>query len=310
MTDGNPIIWKRQNLRELPKFRDGTSYLYLEHSVLEQNDRAIQAFHPDGMVSIPCASLGVLLLGPGCSVSHSAMTALSRTGCSVVWVGEQGVRFYAAGIGEASKSGRLMRQARLWANDKSRMRIIRQMYTMRFPDGLPADLTLQQIRGREGARVKALYSSYSKAHGVKWEERRYNRANWDDASPINKALSAGNTCLNGLAHAAILSLGYTPALGFVHTGKQLSLVYDITDLYKMAEVAPIAFAEAAKGGEDIDRRVRLALRDHIREARLLERMANDLLTLFEDEYEDDPQEEDVGDLYDPDGDVQGGKNYG
>ncbi|MFC6593173.1 type I-E CRISPR-associated endonuclease Cas1e [Deinococcus lacus] len=310
MTDGNPIIWKRQNLKELPRFSDGTSYLYLEHTVIEQSDRSIQAFHPEGMIEIPCASLGVLLLGPGSSVSHSAMVALSRTGCSVVWVGEQGVRFYAAGVGESSKSHRLMRQARLWANEKSRMRIIRQMYTMRFPEGLPDDLTLQQIRGREGARVKALYSRYGEAYGVKWSQREYDRGNWDKASPSNKAMSAGNACLYGLAHAAILSCGYSPGLGFIHTGKQLSLAFDIADLYKMEIVAPIAFREAGNGGEDIDRRVRLALRDHIRQARLLERMVNDLLTLFDDQYEDDPQEEDVGDLYDPDGDVAGGKNYG
>ena len=85
---GGGIIWHLQNLRELPKFRDGTSYLYLEHTVVEQSDRSIQAFHPEGMIEIPCASLSVLLLGPGSSVSHSAMVALSRTGCSVVWVGE------------------------------------------------------------------------------------------------------------------------------------------------------------------------------------------------------------------------------
>ncbi len=309
--EGPTIVWTRQNLRELPKFRDGTSYLYLEHTVLEQNDRSLQAFHPEGMITIPCASLGVLLLGPGTTVSHSAMTALGRTGCSIVWVGEQGVRFYASGLGESSRSARLMQQARLWANEDSRMRIVRQMYQMRFAEELPEDLTLRQIRGREGARVKALYSRYSKTYSIKWKERKYNRSDWEGADPANRAVSAGNACLHGLAHAAILSCGYTPGLGFVHTGQQLSLVYDIADLYKMEVVIPVAFREASKGPEDIERRVRLALRDHIREARLLRRIADDLLTLFGAEQEDeDPQEETVSDLYDPRGDVSGGKNYG
>ncbi|WP_221091601.1 type I-E CRISPR-associated endonuclease Cas1e [Deinococcus aquaedulcis] len=307
--ESQAIVWKKQNLRELPKFRDGTSYLYLEHSTLEQDGRSIQAFHPEGMVTIPCASLGVLLLGPGTSVSHSAMKALSDTGCSVLWVGEQGVRLYASGLGESRKSERLMRQARLWASPRSRERVVRQMYTMRFPEGLPGNLTLQQIRGREGARVRDLYARYSQAHGVKWQERKYNRGNWDAASPINKAISSGTACLYGLAHAAILSCGYSPALGFVHTGKQLSFVYDVADLYKMEVVMPVAFQEAARGGDEIDRRVRLALRDHMKQLRLLERMANDLLTLLDDRHDDDPEDDDVGELWDPEGNVQGGINH-
>lgn len=183
------------------------------------------------------------------------------------------------------------------------------MYTMRFPEGLPDHLTLQQIRGREGARVRDLYARYSQAHGVKWQERKYNRGNWDEASPINKAISSGTACLYGLAHAAILSCGYSPALGFVHTGKQLSFVYDVADLYKMEVVMPVAFQEAARGGQDIDRRVRLALRDHIKQLRLLERMANDLLTLLDDRHEIDPGDDDVGELWDPEGNVQGGVNH-
>lgn len=307
---GDPIIWKKQNLRELPKFRDSTGYLYLEHSTLEQDGRGIHAFHPEGMVTIPTASLSVLLLGPGTSVSHSVMKALAETGCSVMWVGEQGVRMYASGMGESRHSRRLMRQARLWAHPKSRERIIRQMYTMRFPEGLPEGLTLQQIRGREGARVRDAYARYSTAHGVKWDQRKYNRGNWDDASAINKAISSGTACLYGLSHAAILSCGYSPALGFVHTGKQLSFVYDLADLYKMEVVLPTAFREAARGPEDIDRRVRLGMRDHMTNLRLLERMANDLLTLLDDPHEGDPEDDAVGDLWDPDGDVQGGVNYG
>lgn len=305
----NAVIWQKQDLRELPKFRDGTSYLYLEHTIVEKEDRSIQAFHPDGMISIPIASLSVLLLGPGSSVSHSAITAMSDTGCSVIWLGEQGVRFYASGTGESRSSKRLLRQAELWADESSRMQIVRQMYTMRFPEGLPPDLNLQQIRGKEGARVRTAYARYSKAHGVKWDERKYNRGNWDDADAINKAVSSGTSCLYGLAHAAILSCGYSPAIGFIHTGKQLSFVYDVADLYKPEVVLPIAFAEAERGPDDIESRVRHKMRDHIKKLRLLERMASDLLTLFDISSKDDPSSDQVGDLWDPDGNVGGGVNH-
>lgn len=308
--EGNAIVWKKQNLRELPKFRDGTGYLYLEHSRLEQDDRGLRAYHPEGMINIPAASLGVLLLGPGTSVSHSAVKALSDTGCSLLWVGEQGVRLYASGIGETRSSTRLQRQVALWAHPASRQRIVRQMYAMRFPEGLPPDLSLQQIRGREGARVRDAYARYSAAHGVKWDSRQYRQNDWDRATPINKAISTGTACLYGLAHAAILSCGYSPALGFIHTGKQLSFVYDVADLYKMEVVLPVAFQEAARGPEDLERRVRTALRDHMTNLRLLERMVSDLLTLLDDRGpEDDPEGNAPGDLWDPEGDVQGGVNH-
>lgn len=305
---GNGIVWHRQNLRELPKFRDGTSYLYLEHTRLEQDGRGVRAYHPEGMVTLPVASLGVLLLGPGCSVSHEAIKALSDTGCSVLWVGEGGVRLYASGLGESRSALRLQRQARLWANPETRLRVVRQMYAMRFPGGLPEGLTLQQIRGHEGARVRDAYARYSKAYGVKWEQRQYRQADWDRATPINKALSAGNACVYGLAHAAILATGYSPALGFVHTGKMLSFVYDVADLYKIEVVLPTAFREAATPGDDLERRVRTGLRDHMTNLRLLERMAADLHHLLGgDDMDPDPTA--PGDLWDPLGDVQGGVNH-
>ena len=306
--NGQGVVWGRQNLRELPKFRDGTTYLHLEHTRLEQDGRGVRAYHPDGMITLPAASLSVLLLGPGCSVSHEAVKALSDTGCSLLWVGEGGVRLYASGIGETRSAARLQQQARLWADPGSRLRVVRQMYTMRFPQGLPDDLTLAQIRGHEGARVRDAYARYSAAYNVKWEQRQYKQNDWNRATPINKALSAGNACVYGLAHAAILATGYSPALGFVHTGKMLSFVYDVADLYKIEVVLPIAFREAATPGDDLERRVRTGLRDHMTGLRLLERMAADLHHLLGGD-QNDPEPTAPGDLWDPEGDVQGGINH-
>ena len=46
----------------------------------------------------------------------------------------------------------------------------------------------------------------------------------------NRCLSAATACLHGLTEAAVLAAGYAPAIGFLHTGKPLSFVYDIADL--------------------------------------------------------------------------------
>src|SRR6185437_10369587 len=104
---------------------------------------------------------------------------------------------------------------------------------------------LEQIRGREGVRVRETYAQASRETGVKWEGLSYERGNWKKADTVNRALSCANSCLYGITHAAIVSAGYSPALGFIHTGKMLSFVYDIADLYKTSTTIPVAFRAAA-----------------------------------------------------------------
>ncbi|MBB6100007.1 CRISPR-associated protein Cas1 [Deinobacterium chartae] len=308
-SESQRIIWTRQNLRELPKFRDGLSYLYLEHARLEVQERAITCLQPRGAVDIPVAALGVLLLGPGTTVTHAAIKALADGGCTVLWVGEDSTRLYAGGLGETRSSARLQRQVLLWAHETSRLRVVRAMYALRFGHSVPGHLTLRQIRGMEGARVRDAYARASRESGVPWSGRTYRRNNWG-ADPINRALSAGNTCLYGLAHAAILSGGYSPALGFIHTGRQLSFVYDIADLYKTDYVVPAAFEAVSELPESIESRVRTLLRARITRTRLLERMVSDLHALMDaDPNEDETDAADPGELWDPDGNVPGGVAY-
>ncbi|MDQ2787636.1 MAG: type I-E CRISPR-associated endonuclease Cas1, partial [Chloroflexota bacterium] len=98
------------DLHLLPKIRDGWSYLYVEHAKIEQEAKGIAIYDTNGKVPVPCASLALLMLGPGTSVSHAAIRALADNGCLVVWAGEEGVRFYAQGMGETRSAARLLRQ--------------------------------------------------------------------------------------------------------------------------------------------------------------------------------------------------------
>lgn len=302
------------NLRLLPKLRDGLSYMFLEHGRVEREDSSVAWYGPEGAVALPAASLATLMLGPGVTITHSAVVALADNGVTIAWVGEQGVRFYASGLGETRSAKNLERQAKAWADDDSRLRVVRRLYTFRFPEPLDPSLTLQQIRGKEGVRVREAYASAARATGIRWKGRRYKRDEWDEADTVNRALSAGNACLYGVCHAAIVSLGFAPGLGFLHTGKQLSFVYDIADLFKAEVVVPVAFAAAAASDVDIERRVRHTLRDKFQETKLLARVARDLHKLFDlDPDELDPYEVDAaapGDIWDGDAFVPGGKEYG
>jgi CRISP-associated protein Cas1 len=266
----------KTDLRSLPKLRDGLGYLYLEHCVVEQELASVAAEHQDGVDSIPAAALGVLMLGPGTTITHAAIKNLADNGCMVVWCGEGMSRFYATGLGETRKGEHLLQQARLWADTDAHMQVVMRMYRMRFPTGMTNDLTLEQIRGMEGARVRDAYAHASQETGVPWSGRNYDRGDWMNADPVNRALSAANACLYGLCHTAIVSGGYTPGLGFVHTGKALSFVYDIGDLYKVPLTVPVAFRAAASHTTNIERDVRMRCRDVFYKARLLERILPDI----------------------------------
>ena len=269
-----------QDLHDLPKFRDGLSYLYLERGRIEQAQKAVEFFSKEGRVMIPAASLALLMLGPGTAITHEAIKTLADNGVVIAWVGEEGVRYYAHGSGETRKGYRLLRQAELVSDTPKRLEIVRRMYAFRFEDEPDPAFTLQQIRGMEGARVRSAYARASQEFGVPWQGRFYDRTQWGLADPINRALSAANSCLNGLCHAAIISAGYAPGLGFVHTGKHLSFVYDIADLYKANLTVPLAFKLTAESTERLETRARQACRDLFHTERLLGRVIDDIDALL------------------------------
>lgn len=264
------------DLHILPKIRDSWSYLYTEHCRIDQEDKAIAIHNAAGKVPVPCATLALLMLGPGTAITHAAVRALSENGCLIMWTGEEGVRFYALGTGETRSSRNLLRQVQAWSDRVRHLQVVIRMYRLRFKEPLNESLTLQQIRGMEGIRVRESYARASRETGVPWTGRAYRRDRWDGADPVNRALSSANSCLYGICHAAIIAAGYSPALGFVHTGKQLSFVYDIADLYKADVTIPLAFRVTAAEEHDIESRVRRECRDAFRQSRLLERVVPDI----------------------------------
>lgn len=276
-----------KDLHILPRVRDSWSFLYMENCRIEQEALAIAAVDERGRTHIPCASLMLLMLGPGTSITHAAVKALSDNGCMVVWCGEDGIRFYASGTGESRSGRNILMQAKAISDESLRLRVVRKMYQLRFMEKLDQSLTLQQIRGMEGVRVRQAYAEASKKYGVTWSGRNYDGSCWQAADPINKALSVANSCLYGICHCAIVSAGYSAALGFIHTGKQLSFVYDVADFYKTEITIPAAFMATAKYntgvGINIERETRGNVRKSIKDAGLLVRIVKDIDRLFCDE---------------------------
>lgn len=278
-----------KDLHELPKFRDGLSYVYLERCKIEQDRKSITCFDLEGETRIPCASLAVIMLGPGAAITHEAVKAIVDNGCLILWVGEEGVRFYGQGMGETRSAYKLIKQAEMVSDPDRRLEVVKKMYLMRFKDlENLRDLSLEELRGMEGVRVRTAYAQASKKYGVAWSGRNYKRESWGSADPINRAISSANSCLYGICHAAIVTAGYSPGLGFIHNGKQLSFVYDIADLYKVDTTIPAAFKSTSEGTDGLEQRIRLFLRDFFKEQAILARIVDDINMLM-----NSPEEESI-----------------
>jgi len=279
-----------RDMQILPRLSDSISFLYFDQVVIHRSQNTIEAVDKEGHIPIPIANLNVLMLGPGVSISQAAMNIIGKNGCSVVWVGEDATHFYASGVGETYKAYKIIRQAELVSYPEKRKKVVIAMYQKRFAVLLDENLSLPQIRGLEGVRVRDCYKKCSEENNVEWKGRNYNFQEWG-GDPINRALSTANAVMNAICHAVIVSAGYAPALGFIHQGRQLSFVYDIADLYKTELTIPVAFQVVSAGCDLLERRVRAEMRAKIHETKLMERILPDIQSLLGINEEEEEKEE-------------------
>lgn len=247
--------------------------VFVQYGQIDVVDGAFVLLDKNGVrTHIPVGSVACIMLEPGTRVSHAAVRLAALVGTLLVWVGESGVRLYASGQPGGARADRLLYQARLALDDELRLKVVRKMYELRFGEAAPVRRSVEQLRGIEGARVRATYKRLAEVNGVNWRARNYDQQEWDAADVPNRCLSAATACLYGIAEAAVLAAGYAPAVGFIHTGKPLSFVYDVADVYKFETVVPLAFATAARAPAEPERAVRIACRDLFRQSKLLERI--------------------------------------
>ena len=261
--------------------KERVSLIFIEYGEIDVLDGSFVVVDQTGIrTHIPVGSIACIMLEPGTRVSHRAAALAARVGTLLVWVGEAGVRLYASGQPGGARSDRLLYQAKLALDDDARLKVVRKMYELRFGEKPPERRSVQQLRGIEGARVRKLYELLAKRYGVAWKHRNYDVDDWDAGDVPNRCMSSATSCLYGICEAAILAAGYAPAVGFIHTGKPLSFVYDVADIYKFDTVVPIAFQVAAQSPANPERAVRLACRDMFRKTRLLEKIIPDIEDLL------------------------------
>lgn len=276
------MTYAKTRVAEMPRIADRVTFVYVEHAKINRVDGAITVTESRGIVRVPEAMVGILLLGPGTDISHRAMELLGDSGTSVAWVGEHGVRQYAHGRSLAHTSRFLEMQAKIVSNTHTRLQVARKMYQLRFPEEDVSSFTMQQLRAKEGARVRRMYRKMAQEYGVKWDGRTYDPDNYEGGDPVNQALSAANVALYGLAYSAISAMGMSAGLGFVHTGHDLSFVYDVADLYKAGLTVPMAFQIASeyKTGENVGRISRQKMRDAFVDGKIFARIVQDIQMLI------------------------------
>ncbi|PUA30073.1 MAG: subtype I-E CRISPR-associated endonuclease Cas1 [Cellvibrio sp. 79] len=259
-------------LKPIP-MKDRISMIFIQYGQVDVLDGAFVVIDQTGVrTHIPVGSVACLMLEPGTRVSHAAIKLASTVGTLLVWVGEAGVRLYASGQPGGARADRLLYQAKLALDDNLRLKVVRKMYALRFNEEPPQRRSIDQLRGIEGARVREIYRLLAKQYGIQWNGRKYDVRDWEKGDVVNQCLSAATSCLYGITEAAVLAAGYAPAIGFIHTGKPLSFVYDIADIFKFDSVVPLAFRIAAKKPLHPDREVRLACRDLFRSSHILEKI--------------------------------------
>ena len=274
-------IFEKPPLETLSMAWDRWTPLYLEHGRLEVDDSSVKWISSQKLVCrIPVATVSALILGPGTTITHAAIKACADSNTPLIWMGEEGMKFYAAGLQPNHDNSMARLHATAWADRKTKEEIARRMFRFRFEDGEVDSATIQQLRGMEGKRVKIEYAKLGAQYGVTWKGRDYNAQQWDLADGINKALSAANASLYALCAAVCHSMGFIPTLGFVHDAGTLPFIYDVADLYKHETSWPAAFQAISQDPQDDGTLARKLLKEKVETTRLFQRIPRDLTAFF------------------------------
>lgn len=274
-------VFERPPLDTLTPARERWTPLYLEHGRLEVDDASVKWIGADyNVLRIPVATVSTLMLGPGTTVTHAAVKACADSNTPICWIGADGMRFYAGGASMTHDNTNARHHATVHASRNKRIEIARRMFARRFPEAEVAGKRVEELRGMEGRRVKALYAEMGVRYGVTWKGRNYNPSNWHLADNVNRGISAANAALYALCTAIVCSMGYLPQLGFIHSAGTLPFVFDMADIYKPETTLPAAFQAVSLNAKATEKDVIALLKTKIEEQRLMRRIPEDIQELL------------------------------
>lgn len=274
---------KKDGLNELPLLKDCISFLYVEMAIIEQDEFSICIKQGRNKYRVPITQFASLLVGPGVSITHEAMKNIANAGTIVIWCKRNGDGFYVAGKGRNNNTQNLIMQAKAFSDPKIHHKVARNMYKLRFPDKNMDKFSIKQMQGAEGKRIQKRYAELAQKYNIAWDGRNYKKDDWENQDNVNKILSMSNAILHDIVYSFLLILGFSPDLGFIHTGNTASFVYDISDLYKSEITIPLAFELASNSNSKrLDILVREEMHKYINDFQLLKRFPKDMELIFKE----------------------------
>ena len=267
----------------LTKARERISILYIEKARIEQSEYGVQIRQGNKVSEIPITTISCIMLGPGTTITHRAVSNISQAGCTICWMGMNQAVFYAYGEPATNKSKNLLKQMHYHESKTLHTEVIHKMYNYRYPNDKIKSMSLEKLKGYEGLRVRACYEKHAKLYNVKWDGRIYDKFDFENSDTVNKYISALNNVLYAITEAIILMMGYSPAIGFIHTGHIDSFVFDISDLFKEKVTIPLAFKLTKEYGFFNRELMIKEFRKEITEQKIIKQMVKYLEELFSDE---------------------------
>lgn len=269
----------------LPQVKDKYPFLYLERGRLEIDDSSVKWIDCDkNVVRLPIATINTVLLGPGTSITHEAVKVMAAANCSVCWVGEDSLLFYAVGQSPTSNSRNMRIQMKLAADPKKSVEVAHRLFKRRFPEAELSGKSLKEMMGMEGYRVRQLYEKKAKEYNVGWKGRLYQPGKFEMSDITNQILTSTNAALYAILSSAIYSMGYSPHIGFIHSGSPLPFVYDLADLYKEYLCIDLAFALTLEmAGKYNKLKVITAFKERVLETDLLVKVVFDIQNILGEE---------------------------
>ncbi|MGC1329026.1 type I-E CRISPR-associated endonuclease Cas1e [Pseudomonas sp.] len=286
MADEARRLFVKVTRESLPQVKDKYPFLYLERGRLEIDDSSIKWIDStNNVVPLPVATLNALLLGPGTTVTHDAVRTAAAANCAICWVGEDTLLFYAAGFLPTADTRNLKKQIVLSADPKRAIEVARRMFARRFPDADLQGKTLPELMGMEGNRVRALYQQKAEQYQVGWKGRSFTPGKFETSDLTNQILTATSAALYGILCSGVHSMGYSPHIGFIHSGSPLPFVYDLADLYKAELCIDLAFRLTRELAGRYDKhKVAAAFRQRVIEMDILAKLGEDISAMLGGEH--------------------------
>lgn len=299
-------MFEEKDKRLLTRTEDRISFLYIDKARIEQSEYGIEIIQGKNISEVPITTINCIILGPGTSITHKAVCNISQAGCSICFSGMDMSVFYAYGQPLTNKSKNILMQIKHHEDKKLHLDVIHKMYSIRYPDCRFKTKSVAELRGIEGNKVKECYEYNAKKYDIEWNGRIYKPDDFENQNTVNQYITALNHILYAIVTASIVSLGFSPAIGFIHTGHIQSFVFDIADLYKEEITIPLAFS-LAKDGDFNRHKMLKEFRLQITEHDLMSRIVKDIFSLFNSD--NDISIETELKLWDPKEYVDSGINY-